>query len=94
MGGVIISPKMKRTKEMINTNGDVINPETKEIVQKNDPGYIPTKEEVEAKINIPAEPVKVPDQVKALNPLAVMIKKQIQEQVAQMVKQAFEEAFK
>ncbi len=83
---------------MINPDGDVIDPETKKIVEKNDPGYIPTKEEIEAKVNISKEAIKVPEQIKKLNPLGDLIKKQIQEQVQQtvkdMVKEALEEAFK
>lgn len=103
MGGVTISPNMKRTKDRIDTAGNIINPETKEIIQKNDPGYIPTKEEVEAKINVPVEPIPVPQEVKALNPLAEAIKKQVQNQIkktieevdiASMVKKAVEEAFR
>lgn len=36
---------------MIDTAGNIINPETKEIIQRSVPDYIPTKEEIETQIN-------------------------------------------
>lgn len=35
-----ISPNLKRTSERINTNGDVINPDTKQIIKPIEPEYI------------------------------------------------------
>jgi len=35
-----ISPNLIRTSERINTNWDVINPITKEVIQKKEPEYI------------------------------------------------------
>lgn len=62
MGGVQISPNLKRTREMIDTGGNVINPETKEIIRKNEPDYTPTKDEIEAQINAkPGETGRVVD---------------------------------
>lgn len=58
--GVVISPNMKRTKEMIDPMGNIIDPETKTVLELNTPGYVPTKEEVEAKINVPVEPTSPP----------------------------------
>lgn len=100
---VIIAPNMKRSRVLIDSSGNELDPKTKQIIKRNVPDYIPTKEEIEAKINIPAQPVPIPEVVKANNPLAEIIKKQVQEQVqktlaeinvAQMVKDAIEEAFK
>lgn len=34
-GGVVLSPNLKKTKEMINANGDVIDPVTKQIIRKS-----------------------------------------------------------
>ncbi len=59
--GVQISPNVKRTKELIDMNGNVIDPSTKRIIQPNVPDYIPTKEEIERVINLPKEPATRPE---------------------------------
>lgn len=59
MGNILISPNIKKESVRIDTNGNLIDARTKQIVQKNEPDYIPTKEEIEAQINAvpaPAEP--------------------------------------
>lgn len=100
---VQVSSSPRRQKTFIDFNGNEVKPFSKEVIKPNVPDYIPTKEEIEQKINLPKEPVKVPDEVKKKNPLAEAIQKQVQEQVkktlaeidiASMVKQAVEEAFK
>lgn len=35
------SPSIKKTSERINPNGDIVNPKTKEIIQKNEQDFIP-----------------------------------------------------
>lgn len=35
-GGVFISPKLKRTREFIDSNGNVIDPITKKVIQRNE----------------------------------------------------------
>lgn len=60
MGGVIISPNIKKESVRINTNGDVIDPRTKQIVSKNEPDYKPTREEIEAQINAAPQVIEVP----------------------------------
>lgn len=37
-GATVIGP-LKKTSVRINSNGDQIDPETKEIIKKNDPGF-------------------------------------------------------
>ena len=90
MGGVIISPNMKHVRERIDPEGNVINPETKELIEKNAVGYVPTKEEVEAKINLPTEPIKPnlpPESIfSRLAPPMVGIMPTIQEQIEQAKK--------
>lgn len=61
MGGVTISPNIHKEAVRINTNGDVIDPKTKQVIQPNAPDYIPTREEIEAQINAtPVEQVSRP----------------------------------
>lgn len=69
MNGVVISPNIKKESVRINTNGDVIDPRTKQIVSKNEPDYVPSREEIEAQINAApaAEQPPVPSTVRALS---------------------------
>lgn len=86
MGGVVISPNMKRTKEMIDPQGNIIDPETKGIIELNDPGYVPTKEEIEAQINavpIKENPTKSQDTIHETFPY---MEKSITEQIDQAKK--------
>ncbi len=41
---------------MIDTAGNVIDPETKQVISKNEPDFVPSKEMIEAQIN--AKPVE------------------------------------
>lgn len=36
-GSVVMSPKLKRTREMIDPDGNVIDPETKQVIKRNTP---------------------------------------------------------
>lgn len=102
-GGVTIAPNIKRNKVMIDAAGNEIDPKTKQILKYNTPEYVPTKEEIEAKINLPKEPVKVPEEAKGPNnALANMIQKKVEEAVAAslakidigaMVEKAINDAF-
>lgn len=85
---VIISPQLKRTKVQIDANGNEVVPFTKQVIRPMEVPYIP-----EAKLA-----PQSPD-----NPLAEMIKKQVQEAVkesikgidiSKMVSEAIKDAFK
>lgn len=54
-GGVVISPNIKREKVQINAEGDEVIPFTKQVIKKNDPGYVPTPEEIAAAAAKPAQ---------------------------------------
>jgi hypothetical protein len=41
MGGVVIAKDIKKTKEMIDLAGNVIDPQTKRVIKKEPPEYIP-----------------------------------------------------
>lgn len=56
---VVIAPHIKRTKTLIDSSGNELDPKTKQIIKRNEPEYIPTKEEIEAKINLPVQPVPI-----------------------------------
>lgn len=134
MGNVVLGRKVKREKARIDPNtGDVIDPKTGDLIEKNDPGYMPTKQELESAMatagrpSTPMTPEEIEATAKALrsgkpipsappapvsvppsppssgNPLAGVIKKQVQDAVAEamkeidiakMVKEAIQEAFK
>lgn len=65
MGGVTISPNIKKESVRINTNGDVIDPRTKQIISKNEPDYKPSREEIEAQINaVPEVSQPIPAETK------------------------------
>ena|ERR1700745_4081528 len=101
---VVISSNIKRTSVQIDKEGNEIDPKTKQIIKFKDKEYIPTKEEIESKINIPAEPAKLPEEVKGPdNPLAALIRKKVEQAVADsiskidigaMVEKAINDAFK
>lgn len=104
-GPVIISPHVKRNRIRIDQAGNEIDPKTKQILKFNQPDYVPTREEIEAKINVPAQPAPIPQEIKVQpeNPLANMIQKKVEEAVAaslakidiaKMVEDAINKAFK
>lgn len=108
MGGVIISPNLKHTKVQINPDGDEVVPFTKRVKKKKEAEYTPTPEEIAGQAVLPVDPVPVPAEAKGKdNPLAAAIKAQVQGvvkkqiesvmkeiDIAGMVKEAIEEAFK
>lgn len=57
MGGVIISPNIKKTSARVNLAGDIIDPKTKQPLERIDqPDYVPNAEDFErAAAHIPAE---------------------------------------
>ncbi len=46
---VLISPNIKKESVRINPNGDEIDPKTKQIIKKNETGYVPTADELAGK---------------------------------------------
>src|SRR5690349_16419360 len=70
MGGVVITAGSKKETTWIDPEGNILDVEQspkgliiKGIKEKNEPGYIPTKEEIEHVINLPKEPAKLPDDI-------------------------------
>ena len=63
---------------MIDPSGNIINPETKEVIKLNVPDYVPTKEEIEKQINAIAP---VPEK----SSLATGIESAIQQKVNEAV---------
>lgn len=45
MGKVIISSNIKKESVRIDPQGNIINPRTREILRRNEPEYVPPKEE-------------------------------------------------
>lgn len=74
----IISPNIKRTSERINPDGDVINPKTKQIIQKNEQNYVPTPEEL-ARIDTTTQPEAIEAHTVAVSSLDTP--KSIQEEI-------------
>ena len=82
-GGVIISPNIKRTKESINVNGDKVVPFTKQIIEKNEPAYVPTPEEVNKAVAktpepLPAHPDSTMDSLSVLEQIEATKKKLVE----------------
>jgi hypothetical protein len=74
MGNILISPNIKKESVRIDPNGNLIDSRTKQIIQKNEPDYIPTKEEIEAQINaVPAPEEPKPPVLGSTLPIAVQI---------------------
>lgn len=67
MSQVILSPNVKKESVRIDTYGNIIDPKTGEILKANVPDYVPTKEEIEAKINMPKEPPAVLPTAKSIS---------------------------
>ena len=68
MGGVVVKSGKKKETAWIDPEGNILDVEASQtglkvngIKEKNDPGYKPTKEEIEHVINLPKEPAKVPE---------------------------------
>ena len=79
-GGVTISPNIKRTKESIDVNGNKVVPFTKQIIEKNEPAYVPTPEEINKSV------AKTPEPIPA-HPDATMDSMTILEQIEKTKKQ-------
>lgn len=67
MGGTYISNNLKRTSEQINTNWDVIDPRTKQVIQKKEAEYI----EPVASLATPVEALPEAPQAPVTNALSI-----------------------
>lgn len=130
MGGVQISPNLKRQKTFIDADGNEVEPFTRNVIKKNEDNipYVPTREEMEAAAARTGGDKKLTDEelaaIKAAesvpqspraslgiqpapagtgNPLADMIKAQVQKalqetmkeiDIGKMVEDAVKDAFK
>ena len=84
MGGVVVSPNIKRESVRIDTAGNVINPRTKAIVT-------PVEVEVSpVKVEPVAEPIV--EDVKPSSKIDDMISKLVEKKVEEMVAKKVEEA--
>lgn len=71
----LISPNIKKTSERIDTNGNIINPNTKEIIRQTEPDYnIPSQ--------IQAEPSKTSSKIDE------MISKKIEQIISKKIEEA------
>lgn len=58
MGGVIISPNIKKTSTRINVNGDIVDPKTKQVIAPAEqPDYVPTGKDFEELAKKPVGPI-------------------------------------
>lgn len=96
MGGVQLSPNIKKTSQRIDPNGNIIDPKTKQVLIPVEQDYVPP-------VQVEKKPEPVAETPKANNPLADAIKAQVQKAVqeqiknidiAGMVAEAMKEAFK
>lgn len=69
MGGVYLAPNIKPTRVRINTNGDIIDPITKQVIQETEPEFV-----------APIEPT--PELQVFEKPLVVQRQKSIKELIA------------
>ncbi len=77
MGGVIVSPNIKRVSERIDPAGNVINPRTKQIIQPVQSEYVPS-----------AVQAPEPIQEKIGSKIDEMINKKIEELIAKKIEEA------
>lgn len=57
MGGVFISPNLKKTSDRIDTSGNIIDKNSKQIISANTPEYVPTPEEIQKTTPVTEKPV-------------------------------------
>ena len=84
MGGVIISPNIKKTSDRIDPAGNVINARTKQIITPVELEYVPPV--VEPKVELPTET--------KTSKIDEMINNLVEKKVAEIVTRKVEEALK
>jgi len=90
MNGVILSPNIKKESVRIDSQGNVIDPKTKQIIKPNVPDYIPTKEEIEGlakKQTVPQETktnLSITEQIAEAEKRLADLKLQKQQEIARM----------
>lgn len=82
---VIISPNIKRQSDRINPNGEVIDPRTRQVIKHSVPEYVPTAEDIRVLEEKSAQSA-VQSPVEKENPLADMIRTQVQNAVKEAIK--------
>lgn len=97
---VLISPDIKKESKQIDKDGNTVVPFTKKVIEAVEQPYVPTKEEIE---NMAKKGSVTQEQAKLDNPLADMIKNEVQKAILEsvksidisaMVKEAVKDAFK
>jgi len=73
----VISPNIHKESDRIDPQGNIINPKTKQVIQSNEPEYIPTQEEINK--SVAPQPVSKIDE---------LINKKIEEIINQKVAEA------
>ena len=89
MGGVMISPNVKKTSVRIDTAGNEINPKTKQIVQKVQEEYVVPKEiktEVLQQIT-PTSPLSIQQQIEQAEKHLADLKVQKKAEIERMKEQ-------
>lgn len=80
MGGVIISPNVKKESVRINPQGDIINAKTKQVTQPVEPEFVPP-----VQAEVPPQPVYTAPQAPTTNAISVIDQiRQAKENLAQL----------
>lgn len=104
-GGVVISPNVKKTSDRLNKNGDIIDPKTKQVIEKKEEPYAPTSEELAKAGAKKVEPGQEPSPQtpSGPSPLKDLIQREVNKaiveaikevDISQMVSEAIKQAFK
>jgi hypothetical protein len=87
MGGVIISPNVKKVSERIDPAGNIINPRTKQVIESVQPEYVEPVGEVTIATPLPHSPA-VTVETPPTSKIDEMINKKIEEIVAKKIEEA------
>lgn len=106
MSGVVISPNIRRNKIQIDADGNEVRPFTKQVIQEKPQEYTPSPEELKTITESAKKPVEektISTGTDDSNPLAGIIKAQVQQAVkdslknldiSKMVAESIKDAFK
>jgi restriction endonuclease Mrr len=86
MGGVVISPKLKKTSVRIDMYGNEIDPVTKQVIKPAEEEYKPTPQEIEAVKNKPKEASEAKEAPKS-DPLGDKIEKMIEDKINKIIEE-------
>lgn len=88
MGNVFLSPNIKKERVRIDPSGNIINPDTKQVIAPNVPDYVPTPEEqafvapVVTKSNL-----SIQEEIEQAEKRVEELKEKKQQQIAEMKRQ-------